>query len=216
MRTFSSFGLAFLLIFVPNLELNTEDALLEPSKELSFSQAASSNYPFYSEYIRELRQREVVSQEVLATKSLLDIASDSKNVEPFANNNARNAANRFAEWKRSDRTVKKNSSRHYALLKFEDYGWQVEKEWGCLDRLWWHESNWSHKAGDATGRGAYGIPQSAPGSKMAEAGEDWKTNPETQINWGLNYIDKRYGSPCKAFKFWKKQAEHGDKGYGWY
>jgi hypothetical protein len=158
----------------------------------------------------------VIGQEALATRSLLAVASDSKNLEAFANTNARNAANRFKEWKRSDRTVKENSPRHYALLKFEKYGWQVEEEWACLDRLWWHESNWSHKAGDSTGKGAYGIPQAAPGSKMSEAGEDWKTNPKTQIKWGLNYIDKRYGSPCEAFNFWKKQAEYGDKGYGWY
>ena len=47
--------------------------------------------------------------------------------------------------------------------------------------------------------GAYGIPQSLPGSKMASAGADWRTNAATQINWGLGYIDARYGSPCGAW-----------------
>jgi hypothetical protein len=33
---------------------------------------------------------------------------------------------------------------------------------------------------------------------MASAGEDWMTNPQTQINWGLGYIAGRYHSPCGA------------------
>lgn len=150
------------------------------------------------------------------SKNIRDTASSVKNEERFVNNRSRNAQNRYDEWMRSDRKVKSDSPRHYALLQFEKYEWQIDPQWGCLDRLWWHESNWNYKAGDSSGKGAYGIPQSAPGNKMKESGEDWKTNPETQIDWGLNYINNRYGSPCKAFKFWKQQAEYGDMGYGWY
>jgi hypothetical protein len=47
--------------------------------------------------------------------------------------------------------------------------------------------------------GAYGIPQALPGSKMASAGPDWQTNATTQITWGLEYIDGRYGNPCGAW-----------------
>ena len=47
--------------------------------------------------------------------------------------------------------------------------------------------------------GAYGIPQSLPGSKMATHGSDWRTNPETQIRWGIDYIKGRYGTPCGAW-----------------
>ena len=47
--------------------------------------------------------------------------------------------------------------------------------------------------------GAYGIPQSLPGSKMASHGDDWQTNPATQIRWGLDYISQVYGSPCSAW-----------------
>ena len=35
---------------------------------------------------------------------------------------------------------------------------------------------------------------------MASAGADWRTNPETQIRWGLGYIDEVYGSPCAAWR----------------
>ncbi|MEU3503711.1 lytic transglycosylase domain-containing protein, partial [Streptomyces hundungensis] len=41
-----------------------------------------------------------------------------------------------------------------------------------------------------------------PGSKMSSAGSDWQTNPATQIKWGLNYMNGRYGSPCGAWSFW--------------
>jgi hypothetical protein len=34
---------------------------------------------------------------------------------------------------------------------------------------------------------------------MASAGADWRTNPLTQIEWGLSYIRDVYGSPCSAW-----------------
>ncbi|BCB85205.1 aggregation-promoting factor C-terminal-like domain-containing protein [Phytohabitans suffuscus] len=68
----------------------------------------------------------------------------------------------------------------------------------CLDKLWTKESGWNHKARNPSS-GAYGIPQSLPGGKMASAGSDWETNPATQIEWGLGYIKGRYGDPCGAW-----------------
>ncbi|MCU1542018.1 MAG: hypothetical protein JWM01_2965, partial [Arthrobacter sp.] len=49
--------------------------------------------------------------------------------------------------------------------------------------------------------GAYGVVQSLPAEKMASAGADYRTNYRTQINWGLTYIEQRYGSPCGALNF---------------
>jgi hypothetical protein len=60
------------------------------------------------------------------------------------------------------------------------------------------ESNWDHRAENPSS-GAFGIPQSLPGDKMASAGTDWRTNPLTQIEWGLGYIRDVYGSPCVAW-----------------
>ena len=54
--------------------------------------------------------------------------------------------------------------------------------------------------------GAYGIPQALPGSKMASAGADWKTNPVTQIRWMIGYVNGRYGGWVQAWEFW--QAHH--------
>jgi hypothetical protein len=79
----------------------------------------------------------------------------------------------------------------------ERYGWG-EGEFSCLAKLWTKESGWNYKAYNPNG-GATGIPQSLPGSKMATAGADWRTNAATQIAWGLGYIDRAYGSPCAAW-----------------
>jgi hypothetical protein len=68
----------------------------------------------------------------------------------------------------------------------------------CLESLWEKESGWDPHASNPSS-GAYGIPQSLPGSKMASAGADWQTNPATQIEWGLGYIRDSYGSPCSAW-----------------
>ena len=64
----------------------------------------------------------------------------------------------------------------------------------------WATPGWRVDADNPTSS-AYGIPQALPGEKMASAGADWATNPETQIRWGLGYIADRYGSPCSANAF---------------
>lgn len=83
------------------------------------------------------------------------------------------------------------------------YDMVIARGWGddqfsCLVALWNRESGWRVNAYNASS-GAYGIPQSLPGSKMASAGADWQTNPATQISWGLGYIGGRYGTPCGAW-----------------
>ncbi|MFB8246650.1 transglycosylase SLT domain-containing protein [Streptomyces sp. NPDC001046] len=75
----------------------------------------------------------------------------------------------------------------------------------CFSNIVDHESDWNYKAVNPSS-GAYGMFQALPGTKMASAGADWRTNPATQIKWGLNYMNERYGSPCDAWSFW--QANH--------
>ncbi|MEV0533905.1 transglycosylase SLT domain-containing protein [Kitasatospora sp. NPDC050463] len=72
----------------------------------------------------------------------------------------------------------------------------------CFSNIVSHESSWNHLAVNASS-GAYGLVQALPGSKMASAGSDWRTNPATQIKWGLDYMNSRYGSPCGAWSFWQ-------------
>ncbi|MFF8670958.1 transglycosylase SLT domain-containing protein [Streptomyces sp. NPDC015242] len=75
----------------------------------------------------------------------------------------------------------------------------------CFSNIVDHESDWNYKAVNPSS-GAYGLFQALPGSKMSSVGADWQTNPATQIKWGLNYMNDRYGSPCDAWSFW--QANH--------
>lgn len=72
----------------------------------------------------------------------------------------------------------------------------------CFSNIVNHESSWNYKAVNASS-GAYGLFQALPGSKMSSVGSDWQTNPATQIKWGLNYMNSRYGSPCDAWSFWQ-------------
>ena len=84
----------------------------------------------------------------------------------------------------------------------EKYGWG-SYQFGCLNTLWTKESHWNFRARNPR-TGAYGIPQALPAVKMQIKGEDWRTNPLTQIAWGLHYIDVRYETPCKALKKFKR------------
>ncbi|CAL9557361.1 hypothetical protein SUDANB108_04591 [Streptomyces sp. enrichment culture] len=72
----------------------------------------------------------------------------------------------------------------------------------CFSNIVDHESDWNYKAVNPSS-GAYGLFQALPGSKMSSVGADWQTNPATQIKWGLNYMNDRYGSPCDAWSFWQ-------------
>ncbi|MFD8813534.1 transglycosylase SLT domain-containing protein [Streptomyces sp. NPDC059627] len=78
-------------------------------------------------------------------------------------------------------------------------------QYQCFSNIVSHESGWNYQAVNASS-GAYGLVQALPGSKMSSAGSDWQTNPATQIKWGLNYMNSRYGSPCGAWSFWQANS----------
>ncbi|MEU1180833.1 transglycosylase SLT domain-containing protein [Streptomyces sp. NPDC005820] len=81
------------------------------------------------------------------------------------------------------------------------------KQYNAFAHIVKHESNWNVSATNSSS-GAYGLVQALPGSKMASAGSDWKTSAATQIKWGLDYMNSRYGSPAAAWNFWQAN--------GWY
>jgi hypothetical protein len=83
-----------------------------------------------------------------------------------------------------------------------EYAWGDE-QYSCLNSLWTKESNWNYKARNKR-TGAHGIPQALPADKMDVVGTDWRTNPVTQIRWGLRYIDIRYDTPCSAWSKFKR------------
>lgn len=75
----------------------------------------------------------------------------------------------------------------------------------CFSQIVKRESGWDYTATNAAS-GAYGLVQALPGSKMASVGADWRTNPATQIKWGLGYMNDRYGTPCGAWSFWQAHS----------
>ena len=87
----------------------------------------------------------------------------------------------------------------YAASQLGSYGWAAG-QMQCLMKLWTKESDWETTATNPSS-GAYGVVQSLPAEKMASAGADYRTNYRTQINWGLEYVKDRYGSPCGALNF---------------
>ncbi|TQK68820.1 transglycosylase SLT domain-containing protein [Nocardioides sp. SLBN-35] len=98
------------------------------------------------------------------------------------------------------------SNRGLGYREMIEFGFPAD-QWPYLDALWQRESGWNHLAENRSS-GAYGIPQSLPATKMAVVGSDWRTNPETQIRWGLAYIAARYGNVQRAW-------EHSQR-TGWY
>jgi transglycosylase-like protein with SLT domain len=78
-------------------------------------------------------------------------------------------------------------------------------QFSCFNNIIMRESMWDIHATNPSS-GAYGIPQALPASKMASVASDWRTNPATQIIWGIEYMKDRYGSPCAAWGF---KSSHG-------
>jgi len=87
-------------------------------------------------------------------------------------------------------------------LALNTYQWS-DAQFDCLNKIWTKESHWNYKARNKIS-GAHGIPQALPATKMESIGTDWRTNPVTQITWGLSYIEKRYETPCRALVKFKR------------
>ncbi|WP_374968343.1 lytic transglycosylase domain-containing protein [Terrabacter sp. BE26] len=94
-----------------------------------------------------------------------------------------------------------------ARILMADHGWSSDAQYNCLVNLWNGESDWRWSAENPSS-GAYGIPQSLPASKMSQFGADYRTNPLTQIKWGLWYIEMSYGNPCNAWSTWQARSPH--------
>ncbi len=89
------------------------------------------------------------------------------------------------------------------VILTQEYGFG-QRQYSCLNTLWTGESHWNYKAHNRRS-GAHGIAQALPASKMEAVSKDWRTNPVTQIRWGVRYVTMRYDTPCGALAFWKKR-----------
>lgn len=81
----------------------------------------------------------------------------------------------------------------HALNKLRDL-----KQFNCLLKLYSKESAWNPRARNGS---HYGIPQ---------GNSTWLRNQNglVQVDWGISYIQHRYGNACVAYKHWSK--------YGWH
>lgn len=84
------------------------------------------------------------------------------------------------------------------------YGFSSD-QFSCLDALYVSESDWRVDADNPTSS-AYGIPQAL--TQLHDLPADYMTSAESQIRWGLEYIQDSYGTPCSAWSF--------KQGNGWY
>jgi hypothetical protein len=117
----------------------------------------------------------------------------------------------------------------------------VDRRWGlsqskCASLIFQYEAHWDPHATNKSS-GAYGLPQAHPASKLAnwaeakakaavEAGDPdsawlyraWRDNPVVQAEWGVDYMTRRYGSPCGALAFRSGYWQGGVliPGRGWY
>jgi membrane protein involved in colicin uptake len=122
---------------------------------------------------------------------------------------AKAAAQRAAREKARKATIEnaKANPKAAARVLMAEQGWTSNAQYNCLVNLWTGESDWRWYAENSSS-GAYGIPQSLPARKMAKMGADYRTNPITQIKWGLWYIKMSYGTPCGAWSFWQSKSPH--------
>ena len=162
------------------VETTAEEAYVEETAEVTTEIAET-----IPEVVTELTQEPVTTVEVVETESLwqeetTEETTEVTTVDTSATQNlsAREAFDQLAAQK--------------GLSASEIEGWAY-----IIQR----ESGWNHTISNPTS-GAYGLPQALPGNKMASHGEDWATNPYTQLAWMYDYMINRYGSVQGAIDFW--------------
>lgn len=96
---------------------------------------------------------------------------------------------------------------HVTFKQYAKQKIQSEDQWKCLDQLYFKESRWDHTAINEYGT-AYGIPQLKNKLML-------KLDGYEQINYGLKYINHRYGvdhfgytNACKALHHLKTKGWH--------
>ncbi|MCF6522017.1 transglycosylase SLT domain-containing protein [Streptomyces sp. JJ36] len=155
------------------------------------SAAAAATKQAAQEAARKQAAEDAAAKKEAAEKAAAERAAKEREAEL--------AASRSAE--RSTDFAQQSS---YTVAEVQSMARQIvgAGQFQCFSNIVDHESGWNYQATNPSS-GAYGLVQALPGTKMASAGADWRTNPATQIKWGLNYMNDRYGSPCGAWEFWQ-------------
>ena len=164
----------------------------------------------------------LVSSEPVIAKNEITIASTIK-VAKNALKNKKTVQKKTSQKKKKVKSAKKKVVKKKAIKKTKynyrynvgemqsyahslvlNYGWS-EADYQALVLLWYRESSWNPYAINGN---ACGIPQSKPCSKMSKFGRDYRTNWKVQVNWGLDYIKNRYGTPSEAYRKFLGRKPH--------
>ena len=153
-----------------------------------------------------------------AAQDAIDKQKAAKKAQDEAAKEAKEAADRKAREEAETKTTRSETrsspvslapQSSYSVSEVQALARQIVPagQFQCFSNIVNHESTWNYKAVNPSS-GAYGLVQAYPGSKMSSVGSDWQTNPATQIKWGLNYMNERYGSPCDAWSFWQANGSY--------
>jgi hypothetical protein len=107
--------------------------------------------------------------------------------------------------KKIERKYSTNRSLERSVESYKEYvkDRYSEKEYKCYDKLIFKESSWNPDAKNPKST-AYGLGQFL--DKTWDLVPQSKTNdPYEQLDAMFIYVDKRYGSSCKAWDFWLKK-----------
>ncbi|WP_329135949.1 lytic transglycosylase domain-containing protein [Streptomyces sp. NBC_01476] len=138
------------------------------------------------------------AEQAARVQAAKDAAAKKKAADAEAKKKAEEAANQ------GDASASFAIQASYSVAQVQAMAREIvgSSQYACFSNIVSRESGWNYTATNPSS-GAYGLVQSNPGSKMASVASDWRTNPATQIKWGLNYMNSRYGSPCGAWEYWQ-------------
>ncbi|MGW2817310.1 aggregation-promoting factor C-terminal-like domain-containing protein [Streptomyces sp. NPDC001415] len=186
---------ATLLADIPaGQQAQVQTASLTQQADAQSAQASASAKKSAEEAARVKAAEDAKAKKDAADKDKADKDAKARDLET-------QAASRSAA--RTDFAVKSS----YSISEVQAIARQIvpSGQFQCFSNIVNNESSWNFQATNS-GSGAYGLVQALPGNKMASAGDDWQTNPATQIKWGLGYMNERYGSPCGAWSFWQAHS----------
>ncbi|MFE4857851.1 transglycosylase SLT domain-containing protein [Streptomyces sp. NPDC056670] len=182
-------------------QAQVQTASLTQQADAQASQANAAAKKSAEEAARVRAAQDAKAKKDAADKSKADADKDKADKEAKARDLKTQAASRSA-----DRTTFQTQS-SYSVSDVQAIARQIipADQFQCFSNIVNNESSWNYRA---TNGSAYGLVQALPGSKMSSAGSDWQSNPATQIKWGLNYMNQRYGSPCGAWSFWQSHNSY--------
>ena len=186
----------------PAADAQRAEAAVRDSREADRTRiAAAAAKAAYERAANLGTQGEAIDQKSSEIKAAKKKAEEAEAAAAAAAKKARDAA--IANQGYTPGTTDVHEIAQQILMNKFSYG---DDQFACFSWIITRESNWNVHAQNPSG--AYGLPQSLPGNKMASVADDWRDNPATQIIWGVQYMNSRYGSPCEAKSHWESAGNY--------